>query len=153
MPAGGKQVVVGHDDRRCLQVAAAAVPQTAHEVVAHLRQIDAQQREVVLADVAQEFVDLLRPQHPVVGLTAVDGRAARIGKIAHQLRVFLLGKPVEHRAHATKLLHQRPLLILVDVPIDFLLVLVSVGEIVLALVLPQLFVDLILPVCGEMDAR
>lgn len=89
--AGGEQVVVGHDDRRCFQVTTTAVTQTAHKVVAHLFQVNAQQREVVLADMSQQFVDLLCPQHPVVGLTVVDGRAARIGEIAHQLRVFLLG--------------------------------------------------------------
>ena len=41
MASRGEEVVVGHDDRRGLQVAAAAVAQTAHEVVAHFRQIDA----------------------------------------------------------------------------------------------------------------
>ena len=83
MAARGVQVVVGHNDRRRLQVAAAAVAQTAHEIVPHLRQVNAQQGQVVLADVPQQLVDLLRPQHTVVSFPAIDGRATRIRKVAH----------------------------------------------------------------------
>lgn len=51
MTARSQEVVIGHNDRRRLQVTAAAVTQTAHEIVPNLRQIDAQERQVVLADV------------------------------------------------------------------------------------------------------
>ena len=94
MTTRGVQIVVGHDYRRRLQIATTAVAQTAHEIVAHLRQIDAQKGQIVLADMPQQLVDLLRPQHTVVGLPAVDRRAARVGQITHQLRVLLLGKPL-----------------------------------------------------------
>lgn len=83
MAASSIQVVERHNDRRRFEVAAATVAQTAHEIVPHLRQVNAQQRQVVLPDVAQQLVDLLRPKHTVIGLATVDRRATRIGKVAH----------------------------------------------------------------------
>ena len=83
MTARGVKIVVSYNDRRSFKVAAAAVAQTAHEIIPHLRQIDTQQREVVFAHMPQKIIDLLRPQHTVVSLSTIDGCAAWISKIAY----------------------------------------------------------------------
>ena len=149
--ARGVKVVVSHNDRRRFQIATAAVAQTSHVVIPHLRQVNTQQRKVVFAHMSQEIVDLLCPQHPVVSLSAVDGCATRIGQIAHQLRVLLLRKALQHRPHPMELLHQRPFLALINIAVDLSRMIVSVGEIVVAFVLSQLLVDLRLAIGRKME--
>lgn len=100
----------------------------------------------------QEVVDLLSFQHSIVSLAAVDGRTARIGEVAHQLRVLLFGKSLQHRPHATELLGHRRLLAPVHILVNLPLVLIRVCKVVVTLVLSQLLVDLLLPVRGEMQA-
>ena len=83
MTASSVQIIVGHNDRRSLQVAAATVAQTAHEIVPNFRQINAQQRQIVLADMSQQLVDFLSPKHTIIGFSTVDCCATGIGKVAH----------------------------------------------------------------------
>ena len=153
MAACGVQVVERNNDRWRLEVAAAAVAQTAHEIVPHFRQINAQQGQIVLPNVPQQLVNLLRSKHTIVGLTAVDRRAPRIGEIAHQFCIFLLGKPLQHRPHPTELRCQISLFMLVDIPVNRPLMLVGVCEVVVTLMLPQLLADLLLAIRGEVKTR
>ena len=107
---------------------------------------------MVLADVPQEVVDLLCPQHPVVGFLAVDGGAARVGEIAHQLGVFLFRQSLEHRAHVAELLRDGVFLLPVHVLEYVPFVLFGIGEVVFAFVLAQLLVHLFFAVGVKMDA-
>lgn len=150
MPAGGEHVVVGDDDRWRLQVAPAAVAQAADIGVFHLREVDADHCEVVLADGAQQLVHAPRLQHTVVLLLIVDGGAARVGEVACQLAVTVGRQALQHTAYFAKLPGYITFLLLVGVAVDFLLVLFRVSEVVLLLVVAHLLVDLFLPEGVEM---
>ena len=58
VPARGHHVVVCNNDRWRLQIAPAALAQVAHKVVLYLRQVHTDKLEIVLADGAQQVVDL-----------------------------------------------------------------------------------------------
>ena len=152
MPARGEHIVVGHDDGGCFQITSAALAQAAHKIVAHLGQIKSEEGKVVFADVPQEVVDLLCPQHSVVGLLAVDGGAARVGEIAGQFGVLLFRQSLEHCAHVAELLRDGVFLLPVHVLEDVPFVLFGIGEVVFAFVLAQLLVHLFFAVSVEMDA-